>query len=428
MRSACVVVTFVFLLIAVGARAQSAMVGAEMRRWKSDVGTEILAVAVGQTETTVSLRKEDGIVVEVPKARLSSGDRAFLSEFFKRHPDRRDPVARGVGAADDTVGGLVTVEKGGSLHRLPFRSGANDIARLKADRIDQAMAAVVVEIGCTSGAVAIGRGGTLLFSRSYGWLDREKTRPAGPEAIIGIASCEKPVTAAAIRRIMQARKLSVEEPLVRLLEGRMRLGRIDPRAARITVKHLVEHTAGWGADPVSDLHDTGSPSLASRYWGGEGVGVADVLPLVLAKPPSRRPGVETRYSNFGYDVLRWLVADMSAMTASEYFNAHLLGGRRGFANTSVLSADEATAVWNVADGGPVAASAPALCAFMDGYWLTGMPRDGGDPLWVMHGSLPGSTALMIWRPDGHNIALLFNGRGALSHDAIWQAVEKAFGK
>jgi hypothetical protein len=83
------------------------------------------------------------------------------------------------------------------------------------------------------------------------------------------------------------------------------------------------------------------------------------------------------------------------------------------------------AVWNTADGGPIFTSARYLCDFMQEYWLTGMPRTEDRPLWVMYGSLPGSTAVMVWRQDGINIAAIFNGRNATTNDDVRNAVEAA---
>jgi hypothetical protein len=43
----------------------------------------------------------------------------------------------------------------------------------------------------------------------------------------------------------------------------------------------------------------------------------------------------------------------------------------------------------------------------------------------MNGSLPGSTAMMLWRSDGIDVAFIFNGRGKPSHDEIKTELEKA---
>lgn len=76
----------------------------------------------------------------------------------------------------------------------------------------------------------------------------------------------------------------------------------------------------------------------------------------------------------------------------------------------------------------MSASAPTLCTFMRYFWLTGKIRKKGNPLWRMDGSLPGSTAMMLWRSDGINIAFIFNGRGNTSHDEIARDLESVIQK
>jgi hypothetical protein len=44
----------------------------------------------------------------------------------------------------------------------------------------------------------------------------------------------------------------------------------------------------------------------------------------------------------------------------------------------------------------------------------------------MDGSLPGSTAMMLWRSDGFDVAFVFNGRkGDVSHGNIIKDLEAA---
>jgi hypothetical protein len=60
---------------------------------------------------------------------------------------------------------------------------------------------------------------------------------------------------------------------------------------------------------------------------------------------------------------------------------------------------------------------------MEEYWQTGRPRDRGYATWWMYGTYPGSTAIMVWRPDGINIAAVFNGRNGTTHAEIRSALE-----
>ena len=62
------------------------------------------------------------------------------------------------------------------------------------------------------------------------------------------------------------------------------------------------------------------------------------------------------------------------------------------------------------------------------YWFAGEPRDNGNPLWERDGSLPGSTAMMLWRPDGIDLVFILNGRGTTTHKEIRTELESALEK
>jgi len=127
--------------------------------------------------------------------------------------------------------------------------------------------------------------------------------------------------------------------------------------------------------------------------------------------------------------MRYVVALESRVRPGIYYRDRLLQKStcRDVGQPAELTPAQQTyrAVWNLKDGGPIFASAKYLCAFMEEYWLTGRPRDFSYPLWVMDGSLPGSTAIMFWRPDGINIAAVFNGRNDTKHAEIQSALSDA---
>jgi hypothetical protein len=66
--------------------------------------------------------------------------------------------------------------------------------------------------------------------------------------------------------------------------------------------------------------------------------------------------------------------------------------------------------------GPLAASAPALCRFLHFYRWDGEPRKEANPSktegwWDARN---GNLGVMIWRPDGIEAVLLFNGTRNMS--------------
>jgi hypothetical protein len=63
--------------------------------------------------------------------------------------------------------------------------------------------------------------------------------------------------------------------------------------------------------------------------------------------------------------------------------------------------------------GGLIASAPDLVKFLQAYWMNGSPRKAGESTsYIFTGSLPGTYTFMTQRPDGINIAVLFNQRGS----------------
>jgi hypothetical protein len=78
------------------------------------------------------------------------------------------------------------------------------------------------------------------------------------------------------------------------------------------------------------------------------------------------------------------------------------------------------------------ASAPALCVFLQGYWLSGEPRKGKGVDLTFFGSIPGTTAMVRQRKDGLNVAILFNGRRdrrfQQDNDSLKESVDQALDK
>jgi CubicO group peptidase (beta-lactamase class C family) len=62
------------------------------------------------------------------------------------------------------------------------------------------------------------------------------------------------------------------------------------------------------------------------------------------------------------------------------------------------------------DGGLVG-TAPALCTFLEHYWLSGTPRQiGSSGESTLDGSIPCLTSIIRQRRDGYNFAVLCNNR------------------
>ncbi len=381
----------------------------------------LIMSAAGICRADYELRLSDGVTLTWRDYTVEEGHYCTQKEFGKFCLLKSDVVAlKEIKDLNDTASRMnrVNVAVPAKPATLRIVDGIPVTGRdaPEVDLFDEVMLNALKRIGSSAAAMAVADHGTMVYSRGYGWTDKEKKTPLQPDTMIGIASCEKPVTAAAVRQLAREGRLDLDTGLFALLKitpsGPVR----DERMNKITIRHVLEHKAGWGPDPASGV------AAALRKSGvADPIPIESLLSLLMTQALKNDPGTVSEYCNFGYNTLRYVLEKLSDKRPGDYFRNSLFkpGSISGFYSTgSSLHKDAPPLVWNAESGGPISASAPALLRFMHSYWLTGEPRDSGNPLWVMYGSLDGSTAIMVWRPDGIDLVALFNGRGHVTHDEI----------
>jgi CubicO group peptidase (beta-lactamase class C family) len=247
-------------------------------------------------------------------------------------------------------------------------------------------------------------------------------RAMRPEDRFRLASLAKPVTAAAVLRLVG--------------EGRITLASPVPEAGPgITVRHLLQHSGGWDRgvtfDPIAE------PRALSRI----GLRIARSCEDVAARmPPAEfRPGTRYAYSNLGYCRLGQLIERLSGSSYESYVRRFILEPR-----SAQLAYDGAPTVDHPSDwpsaayaalgpGGGWTGSAAAYWAFAAGpldprvterppYAAPGVEYYGlGWRVWpdgaLSHfGALPGAYAMVV-RSGDRVAVLLFNGRPANDEEA-----------
>lgn len=154
-------------------------------------------------------------------------------------------------------------------------------------------------------AFAVGRDGEVLYSRGFGFADREKKVGVKPDSLFRIASVSKPITAVALLRLIERGELSLEDIAIKMLNPRLTATervRVDPRLAQVTLRCLLEHSAGFdrgvSGDPMFRARE-----VATIYGKPSPATAEDVIRSVLSKPLDFDPGTKYAYSNFGYNLL-----------------------------------------------------------------------------------------------------------------------------
>jgi CubicO group peptidase (beta-lactamase class C family) len=326
----------------------------------------------------------------------------------------------------------------GAQPRPVTRAAVRDFAPL-----DRAVLDFMDRIDAQAATVAVSREGKLLYSRGYGWSDAHKKKPTAPDAILRVAGLTQRITAVAVKKLIQDGKLSLDTKVFRSLNFKPPKGAVpDPRLFQITVGQLLEYQGGWDAqmtfDPFTRLREIQkSLHLSHRPHPN------DVIRYMLGQPLQFDPGKRTAPSNFGFSVLGRVIEKASGETYEKYVQQAIfrpLGVDDVKLGRSLPRERDPREVWypvkdvlvEITDSyGGLVASAPSLCKFLDAYWANGDPRRSTDDLQFSYsGNFEGTTALIRQRPDGYNIAVLFNGRRDASRQeeddrALEQAINDA---
>ncbi|GAA1152268.1 serine hydrolase domain-containing protein [Kribbella jejuensis] len=151
-------------------------------------------------------------------------------------------------AAAVPVAALTTLPSSAITVREPFAIG-----RL-VDKIEAGMAKYAIP-GAGLGVWYRGRE----YMRGFGVTNLDTKEPVSPDTAFRIGSTSKTFTATAIMRLVEQGRISLERPVRAYLPD---FAAADPAVARrVTVRQLLNHSAGWQGDYFEDTGD-GDDALA----------------------------------------------------------------------------------------------------------------------------------------------------------------------
>jgi CubicO group peptidase (beta-lactamase class C family) len=163
--------------------------------------------------------------------------------------------------------------------------------------------------GC---GVGVSRKGSVVFERGYGMANLEDRIPITPATIFDPASIAKPFTALSVMLLAEQGKLSLDDEVWKHLPEWVN------RKDRITVRHLLAHTAGLrDAFLLIEL----VPPMAP------GVDINEHILRTLAGQRGLNfvPSTEFSYNNGGYNLLGSIVSRVSGQPFREFAAARIFG-------------------------------------------------------------------------------------------------------
>ena len=152
-----------------------------------------------------------------------------------------------------------------------------------------------------NGNVLVAKNNEILFSKSYGYSDIKRKIPLNPKSEFHIASITKQFTSVAILKLVQDKQISLEDKISNLIPEFANA----PWAQGVTINHLLHHTSGiYEPSPIE------TPKFSK---------IEEVIDYFKDKPSASKPGKIFMYSNFGYNILAYIVQKITHKPLGIYF-------------------------------------------------------------------------------------------------------------
>lgn len=175
-------------------------------------------------------------------------------------------------------------------------------------------------------AVLVMVDGKPVLRKGYGVADVEKARPITPETIFRLGSITKQFTAVAVLQLVQAGKVSLDDPITKWVPD------FDAQGKTITVENLLSHTSGI----PSYTSDPGYMAGMERDMTPR-----EIVAVVEGKPLEFDPGERFKYSNTNYVLLGMLIEKASGKSYADYLQEHI-AKPLGLADTRYGGSDSAS--------------------------------------------------------------------------------------
>jgi CubicO group peptidase (beta-lactamase class C family) len=219
----------------------------------------------------------------------------------------------GLAGAATTIARPATAEAAGRTWRVTGQGlpGLGDF--------ETVVMAFMEERGIACGSLAVACDGRLLLARGYTW-----SGGAGPgvqpSSLFRTASVTKPITAAAVLRLIQDGRLRPADRAAAVLGLDTTA---DPRLGDVTVLRLLQHLGGWDRDVSGDpmFEDL---AIASALGRRPPIAQDDIVRYASRRRLDHAPGTTFAYSNYGYLLLGRIIEKVTGLPYERYVREKVL--------------------------------------------------------------------------------------------------------
>ena len=170
-------------------------------------------------------------------------------------------------------------------------------------RVDSLAKAFIADTHTPAVSVAVLRGSDTLVMKGYGDASVQAHRAATGSTVYRIGSITKQFTAAAIMRLAERGKLSIDDPMSKYLTD------VPTHGQTITIRRLLNHTSG--------IHNYTAVREWRQHWA-EGMTPRRIVAFVDQDSLDFKPGDRWSYSNTNFVLLGMIVEKASGEPYAKY--------------------------------------------------------------------------------------------------------------
>jgi serine beta-lactamase-like protein LACTB, mitochondrial len=164
--------------------------------------------------------------------------------------------------------------------------GLANLPAAQAAALDSAIQAALPRLGAPGLSIGVVRDRELRWSAGYGLSDVENTVPATPITVYRLASVSKPITAAAVLRLVEQGRMDLDAPIQRYVPA------FPDKPWPITARQLLSHQSGIRNWTDEEFHNT------RRFQS-----LTEALAPFKDDALLFEPGTRTQYTSYGFTLL-----------------------------------------------------------------------------------------------------------------------------
>ncbi len=192
-----------------------------------------------------------------------------------------------------------------------------DVEQQNISILDNSVQAYMTKYNVPGVSLAVTKGEKLVYVKTYGKADKEAGEDVTPESLFRIASISKSITGIAFMKLVEEGKLSLDDKVFgngALLGITYGTKAYSANLQAITVRHLLQHTAGaWG-------NSANDPMFMHPAMNADQL----ITWTLDNQPVQRTPGTTYDYSNFGYCILGRIVEKLTGKSYEQYVKDAIL--------------------------------------------------------------------------------------------------------